>query len=88
MKLKIWHVDKSKYAEFNGDVHFHCFWQKISFLDKFGLKNQTLQFKLKFGTQTNLKMEKLMVMVTFSVFDQKYPFWVNLVSKFKIVYVK
>ena len=30
-------------------------------------------------------MQKLMVMLTSSVFDWKYPFWVNLIEKIKIV---
>ena len=33
----------------------------------------------------NLNMQDSMVMFTFSVFDQKYPVWVNLVQKIKIV---
>ena len=44
-------------------------------MGKFGPKNQNCEFKLKFGSQTNLNMQKLMV-YTFPVFDQKYPFWV------------
>ena len=55
------------------------------FLDKFGPKNQNCLSKLRFGTQTNSNMQNSMVMFTFSVFYQKYPFWVNLVQKIKIV---
>ena len=58
---------------------------EISFLGKFGPKNQNYQFKLKFGTDTNSNMQNSMVMFTFSVFDQKYPFWGNLVQKVKII---
>ena len=34
---------------------------------------------MKFGTQTNSHVQNSMVMLTFSVFDQKYPFLVSLV---------
>ena len=54
----------------------------ISVLDR---KYTFCQFKLKFCTQTNSNMQNSMVMFTFSVFDRKYPFWTNLISKFKIV---
>ena len=33
---------------------------------------------------TNLKMQNSMMMSTFSVFEHKYPSWVNLVQEFKI----
>ena len=59
--------------------------QKNSFLGKSGQKNQNCQFKLKFGTKTNLNMRNSMMMFTFSVFEHKYLSWVNLVQKFKIV---
>ena len=49
-----------------------------------GAKNQNCQFKLKIGTKTNLNKQNSMAMFTFSAFDQKYPFWDNLVQKFKI----
>ena len=39
-------------------------------------KYQNCQFKVKFGTSTNLNMQNSM-MFTFSVFDWKYLFWVN-----------
>ena len=57
----------------------------IPFFSKFGPKNQNCQFKPKFGTKTNSNMRNSMVMSTFSIFDRKYPFWANLVQKFKIV---
>ena len=53
----------------------------VPFLGKFGQKTQNCQFKLKFGTQTNSNMQNSMVMFTFSLFDWKYLFWVNLVQK-------
>ena len=34
---------------------------------------------------TNLNMQNSMVMFSFFVIDQKYPFWANLVQKVKIV---
>ena len=58
---------------------------EISFLGKFGPKNQNYQLKLKFGTYTNSNMQNSMVMFTFSVFDRKYPYWANLVQKVKII---
>ena len=44
-------------------------------------KRKNCQFKQKFGTQTNLNMQNSMVLFTFLVFDQKYPFWGNLIQK-------
>ena len=56
------------------------------FLRKFGQeKNQNCQFKLKFGTLTNLNMQNSVVVFTFSILDQKHTFWANLVQKIKIV---
>ena len=66
-------------------VNFFCFRPEKLFLGKSGQKNQNCQFKLKFGTKTNLNMRNSMMMFTFSVFEHKYLFWVNLVQKFKIV---
>ena len=66
-------------------VHFFRFRPEKLFLDKSGQKNQNCQFKLKFGTKTNLNMRSSMMMFTFSVFDHKYLSWANLVQKFKIV---
>ena len=51
---------------------------------KFGPQNQNCQFKLKFGTWTNLNIHNWMVLFTFSIFDRKYPFLENLVQKIKI----
>ena len=51
----------------------------------FGPKYQNCQFKLKFANKSNSNMQNSMVMFTFSVFDWKYPFWVNSVQKIKIV---
>ena len=45
---------------------------KYLFLSKKKTKNQTGQFKLIFGDQVNLNMQRSIVMFTFSVFDQKY----------------
>ena len=46
---------------------------------KFCPKIQNCHFKLKFGTSINSNMQNSMVVFTFSVFDRKYSFWVNLV---------
>ena len=53
-------------------------------MDKFGTKTYNFQFKLKFVTKTNSNMQSSMVIFNFSVFDQKYHFWKNLVQKMKI----
>ena len=70
-------------------IHWWCsyfpFYLGNSFLGKFGPKNQNCQFKLKFGTSTNSNMQNSVVVFTFSVLDQKQPFWVNLVQKMKII---
>ena len=39
---------------------------KYSFGGKFGPENQNCQFKLKFGTKTNLNMQNSVVLFTFS----------------------
>ena len=57
------------------------FYQKYIFGGEFGPKNKNCQFELKFGTQTNSNMHNLVVMQTFSVIEQKYPFGANLVQK-------
>ena len=54
------------------------------FLGKFCPKTQNFHFTLKFGTYTNLNMQKSMAVFTFSVLDWKYPFWPNLVPDIKI----
>ena len=43
-------------------------------------KSQNYQFKLKFGTN-NSNIQNSTAMLIFSVFDQKYCFWVNLPRK-------
>ena len=54
-------------------------------LGKYSQKNKNCQSRLKFGIHTNSNMQNSMVMFTFSVFDQKYPFCLNLVQKIRIV---
>ena len=56
-----------------------------TFLGKFVPKSQNYQFKLKFGTQTNSKMQNSTAVFTFSVFDQKCPFLPNLVLIVKMI---
>ena len=58
---------------------------KYPFWGKFGPKNQNCQFKLKFGTKTNLNMQNSMVVFTFAVLHQRYPFRANLFQIIKIV---
>ena len=83
-QAEIWYLHEFEHAEFNGGVHFFCFWVEMLFLGKFGPKSQNYQFKLKFGTYTNSNMKNSMVNVHFSVFDWAYAFWANLVEKIKI----
>ena len=68
----------------HANMQIFSFRPERPFLGKFGPKNQYFWSKLKFGSQTNLHMQNSMVMFTFSVFDQKFPFWEILVQKIKI----
>ena len=54
-------------------------------LGKLGPKNQSCQFKLKFGTYTNSNTHNSMALFTLSGLDRKTPFWANLLQKIKIV---
>ena len=54
----------SEYVKFHGDAYFFYFLPEIIFLGKLGPKNENCQFKLKFGTWTNLNMENSMLMFT------------------------
>ena len=53
---------------------FSDFDSKYPFLGKFGPKNQTCQFVLKFGTLTNSNMQNSMAIFNLSDFDWNYPF--------------
>ena len=64
---------------------FSVLGQKNPFWVNLVKKNKNCQFKLKFGTKTNLNKQNSMMMFTFSVFDQQYLSWANSVQKFKIV---
>ena len=64
---------------------FFFFRLKVTFLGKFGLKNQNSQFKLKFGALTNSYMQISVVEFTFSILEWKYPFWANMIQKIKVV---
>ena len=46
----------------------------ITLVGKFGLKIKNHRFKLRPGTQTNLKMQNSMLVFSFSVLDKKYTF--------------
>ena len=63
---------------------FFCFRRQVPFSKKLGPKNQSCQFKLKFGTQNNSNQQNSIVKFTFSEFNRKYPFWVNLVQTIRI----
>ena len=68
----------------NSMVMFTFSFFRFRFLGKFGPKNQSCQFKLKFGTKTNLNMQSSMVVFTFAVLDRKYLFWANLNQKISV----
>ena len=65
-------------CRFNSGIYFFRFWLKLPILCKFDPKKQNCQFKLKFGIWTNSNIQNSMVLVIFSVLDQKHPFWGNL----------
>ena len=65
-------------------VMFQCFFRfpsEIFFLGKLGNNIQSCQFRLKFGTKTNLNMQNSVVVPTSAVLDWKYPFCANLIQK-------
>ena len=64
-------------------VHFFCFRPEKPFLGKYGQKNQNYQFKLKFGTKTNLNMRNSMMMFTFSFLGKFGPKIQNFLFKVK-----
>ena len=43
---------------------------------------------MKFDTKTFLKMLSSMIMFKFSILNQKYPFWANLVQKGEIAWLR
>ena len=49
------------------------------------IKTEKCQFKLKFGSQTNLKIQNFMLIFTFSIFVQEYFFWANQFQKMTTV---
>ena len=66
---------------------FSVFSQKY-FFGKFGQKRKNCQFKLKFGTKTNLNMHNSVVLFIFSVFDWKYPFMANFILEVEVWYLE
>ena len=83
------HVEKFNIvSNDHGRTHkrdFSFFHRRFPFWVNLVQKNQNCQFKLKFGTWTNLNITNSTVVFIFSVLDGKHPFWVNLVKKIKIV---
>ena len=61
---------------------------EIPFLGKYGQKNQSRQFKIKFDTKVNSNVQNVMVTFTVFIFNLNYPFWKNLVQKIKVVSLK
>ena len=68
----------------NSMVMFTFSVSRFRFLGKFGPKNQSCQFKLKFGAKTNLNMQSSVVVFTFAVLDRKHPFWENFNQKISV----
>ena len=60
---------------------FFCFRPEILLLRKIWSERQNSHFQPKFGASTNSSMQKSRWCSLFSVFDQTYPFWVNLIQK-------
>ena len=48
-------------------------------------KFKIVSLSLKIGSVNSSNIQNTMVMFPFSVFDPKYPSWINLVQKIKIV---
>ena len=63
---------------------YFCLQPEILFLGKFSSKNQNCQSKMKFGNQTTLSMQNLMVIIIFSAFDRKYLFGAIRSKKLKL----
>ena len=57
----------------------HNFWVKLV------QKTKSCQFQPKFGTSTKRNNQNSVAMFTISVFNQKYSFYINLVTKIKVV---
>ena len=71
--FEIWYLDKFEYAEFNDDADLFYFRPQVLVLGKFGPTSMHY-FELKFGSNTNSDRLNSMVMLTFSVLNQKYTF--------------
>ena len=70
-----------EYAELNGNIYFSRYPPEILFLGKVGPKIQNWQFKLKFGTYTNSKIQNSVLMFTFFDFTQEILFLSKFDSK-------
>ena len=57
-------------------------------LGQFGPKNQNCQLNVKLGTKNNLNKQNSLAVFTFFDFDQKCPFWANLVQDVEIFSLK
>ena len=68
----------SSNLERNATMRFRL---EIHLLGESGPKNQNCQFLQKFGILIRILRFNPMMMLTFSLFDRKYSFWVNLVQK-------
>ena len=66
-------------SKFDVDVQFFSFGPEISFLGKFGSKNENCRFKIKVVIYTNLNILNLIVFFICPALNMKYPFWENLI---------
>ena len=83
---EIWYLGYFDYVQFDGDVGFFLFEAGNTFFwVPLAQKNQNYSHQLKFGTEFNSTTLNLMVIITFSILDRRYPFWQYLVQKFKLV---
>ena len=85
IQSKIWYPDYFEYEEFIADVHFFCFCLEVSLFRKIVSKNQNC-------LSQNLKHRLIPIICGiqwwfwfFHFLNWKYPFWINLVQKFKII---
>ena len=73
---------------YSAEVFYTNLRPEIPFLGKYGQKNQSRQFKIKFDTKVNSNVQNVMVTFTVFIFNLNYPFWKNLVQKIKVVSLK
>ena len=75
--IQVWRIQWwcSLFSFSSGNTLFGTSWSK----------NQNCQLKVKLDTKTSSNMQNSMMLFICFVFEWKYPFWVNLVQKIKII---